>query len=131
MGLLAYAVLVPVALVAALLARAAAKPNHFRLERSTRIDAATLAHRAAQATRSDSLDILHTRITLDLTQVGTGQIFGVADLRDFATPEDAGGDPFVTRTAGAANSVSNPTPRPNLPKCPAPPSSTRKPSSSR
>lgn len=51
------------------------------LERSSRIDAATLAHRAAQASRSDSIDILHTRIDLDLTQVGTGQIFGRATLR--------------------------------------------------
>ena len=39
MGLLAYALLVPIALVGALLARAATKPNTFRLERSTRIQA--------------------------------------------------------------------------------------------
>ncbi|MCB0791068.1 MAG: M1 family metallopeptidase [Flavobacteriales bacterium] len=39
------------------------------------------AFKAAAATRSDSIDILDTRIDLDLTQVGSGLIFGKATLR--------------------------------------------------
>lgn len=37
--------------------------------------------RAAEATRSDSIDILHTRITLDLTQTGSGIIAAHTTLR--------------------------------------------------
>ena len=40
-----------------------------------------LALRAAQASRSDSIDILHTLIDLDLTQVGSDVIAGHASLR--------------------------------------------------
>ena len=36
---------------------------------------------ASQASRSDSIDILHTAIVLDLTQVGTGEIFARTTLR--------------------------------------------------
>ena len=47
----------------------------------TRTDALTLLKSASQASRSDSIDLLHTRIELDLTQTGTGQIAAHTTVR--------------------------------------------------